>query len=103
MTKSLLLGTILGGLTAFIWSSISWAVLTWHEKPVLAFQNEDDVAAVIASHSTQSGIYILPGTASTEGMSADQKKTAETVRIARMQKGPLMFAELVRACFPSHT
>lgn len=54
MTKSLLLGAILGGLTAFIWSSISWEVLGWHEKPMLAFQNEDEVAAVIASHTPQS-------------------------------------------------
>jgi hypothetical protein len=103
MMKSLLLGTILGGLTAFIWSSISWAVLTWHEKPVLVFQNEDEVAAIIASHSTQSGIYILPGAGSTEGMSADQKKTAETARMAKMQNGPLVFAAIRRDGFPSYT
>jgi hypothetical protein len=103
MTKSLLLGTVLGGLTAFIWSSISWAVLTWHEKPMLPFQNEDDVAAVIASHSTQSGIYILPGAPSTEGMSADQKKAADTAQMAKMQKGPLMFAAIRRDGFPSFT
>jgi hypothetical protein len=103
MMKSLLLGTILGGLTAFIWSSISWAVLTWHEKPTLVFQNEGDVAAVIASHSTQSGIYILPGAASTEGTSADQKKAAETARMSKMQKGPLVFAAIRRDGFPSYT
>jgi len=103
MTKSLLLGTILGGLTAFIWSSISWAVLSWHEKPMLAFQNEDDVAAVIASHSTQSGIYVLPGAPPTEGMPADQKKAAQTAQMAKMQKGPLMFAAIRRDGFPSYT
>jgi len=103
MTKSLLLGTILGGLTAFIWSSISWAVLSWHEKPMLAFQNEDDVAAVIASHSTQSGIYVLPGAPATEGMSADQKKAAQAAQMAKMQKGPLMFAAIRRDGFPSYT
>lgn len=103
MTKSLLLGTILGGLTAFIWSSISWAVLGWHEKSIRAFQNEDEVAAVIASHTTQSGIYVLPGTPSTEGMTPDQKKAAEAAQMAKMQKGPLMFAAIRRDGFPSYT
>jgi hypothetical protein len=30
--KSLALGTLLGGLAAFAWSSISWEVIGWHEK-----------------------------------------------------------------------
>src|SRR6267143_1570921 len=66
--KSLLLGTILGGLAAFTWSTISWTVLPWHQKPMLHFQNEDEVSAVVASHAPQSGIYILPAGPSQEGM-----------------------------------
>jgi hypothetical protein len=102
MTKSLLLGAILGGLTAFIWSSISWEVLGWHEKPMLAFQNEDEVSAVIASHATQSGIYLLPG-APAAGLTAEQKKAAQATQIAKMRKGPIVFAAVRTGGFGSYT
>ena len=101
MTKSLMLGAILGGLTAFIWSSISWEVLGWHEKPMLAFQNEDEVAAVIASHAPQSGIYLLPG-APAAGLTAEQKKSAQAAQIAKMQKGPIVFAAVRTGGFGSY-
>jgi hypothetical protein len=101
MTKSLLLGAILGGLTAFIWSSISWEVLGWHEKPMLAFQNEDEVAAVIASHAPQSGIYLLPG-APAAGLTAEQKKAAQATQIAKMLKGPIVFAAVRTGGFGSY-
>jgi len=102
MWKSLLLGAILGGLTAFIWSSISWELLGWHEKPILAFQNDDEVSSVILTHTTQSGVYILPGAAPVEGMSAEQKKAAQSALMAKMQKGPIMFAAIRRDSFGSY-
>ena len=102
MTKSLLLGAILGGLTAFIWSSISWEVLGWHEKPMLAFQNEDEVAAVIASHAPQSGIYLLPGAPLPEGLTAEQKKAVQATQMAKMQKGPIVFAAVRTGGFGSY-
>jgi hypothetical protein len=103
MWKSLLLGAILGGLAAFIWSSISWELLGWHEKPMLAFQNEDDVATVIQLHTTQSGVYLLPGGPRIEGMTADQKKAAQTTLVAKMQKGPIVFAAIRRDGFGSYS
>jgi hypothetical protein len=102
MWKSLLLGAILGGLTAFIWSSISWELLGWHEKPILAFQNDDEVSSVILSHTMQSGVYILPGAAPAEGMSAEQKKATQSALMAKMQKGPIMFAAIRRDGFGSY-
>lgn len=102
MMKSLLLGTILGGLAAFLWSSISWEVLGWHEKPMLSFQNDDEVAAVIASHTTRSGVYLLPGGPSQKGRTAEQKKAAQAALMERMQKGPIMFAAVRRGGFGSY-
>jgi hypothetical protein len=84
--KSLVLGTILGGLVAFLWSSVSWEVIGWHEKTLQTFQNEDEVSAVIASHATKSGVYLLPGGPSTAGLSAEQKKATEEAVMAKMQK-----------------
>ena len=68
MKKALILGTILGGLAAFVWSSISWEIVGWHEKTMVSFQNEDEVSAVIASHAPKDGTYLLPFGASTEGL-----------------------------------
>jgi hypothetical protein len=100
--KALLLGTILGGLTAFIWSSISWEILGWHEKDMVRFQNEDEVSAVIASHATKDGVYLLPSMPSGEGMTADQKKEAQAAAMAKMQSGPIMFASVRRGGFGSY-
>lgn len=99
--KSVILGTLLGGVWAFIWSSISWEVLRWHEQGIYSFQNDEEVSAVIASHSTQSGNYILPGRPPKEGMTPGQKKAAEATQLARMQKGPMMFAAVRRGGFGS--
>jgi len=102
MMKSLLLGTILGGIAAFVWSTISWTVLPWHEKPLLHFQNEDEVTAVISLHAPQSGIYLLPAGPSQEGMTAEQKKAAQAAVMDKMQKGPIMFVAIRRGGFGSY-
>lgn len=101
MLKSIVLGAILGGLTAFIWSFISWDVLPWHEKQLHSFQNEDEVSAVIASHAPLSGTYLLPTGPSQEDMTSDQKKAAEQIRMQKMQKGPLVFAAIRKEGFAS--
>jgi hypothetical protein len=102
MMKSLLLGAILGGIAAFIWSTISWTVLRWHEKPMLHFQNEDEITEAISSHAPQSGIYILPAGPSQEGMTAEQKKAAQAAVMEKMQKGPMMFAAVRPGGFGSY-
>ena len=101
MMRSLFLGTVLGGLVAFAWSSISWEVLGWHEKTMVSFQNDDEVSAVIASHAAKDGTYILPGEPSTRSMTSEQKKIADAVVIQKMQKGPIMVAAVRRGGFGS--
>jgi hypothetical protein len=102
MMKSLLLGTILGGLVAFVWSSISWEVLGWHEKSFHRFQNEDEVSAIISSHATGPGVYLLPSGPSLDGMKGEQKKAAQAVLMAKMQKGPILFGALRTDGFGSY-
>jgi hypothetical protein len=103
MIRSLVLGTILGGLVAFLWSSISWEGIGWHERTLLTFQNEDDVSTAIASHMKQSGTYLLPAGPPQAGMNAEQKKAAQAVLMQKMQKGPVMFAAIRRDGFGSFT
>ena len=92
MFKSLALGTILGGLVAFLWTSLSWEVIGWHERTMTSFLNEDEVSAVVASHAPKDGTYLLPAGPVTEGMSSDQKKAVEASVMEKMQKGPIVVA-----------
>ena len=101
MFKRLLLGAILGGITAFLWSFVSWSVLPWHERTLRSFQNEDEVSVVIGSHAATSGNYILPSGPSQQGLSGEQQKAAEEIRMQKMQKGPLMFAAIRKEGFGS--
>ena len=101
MARALILGTILGGLVAFVWSTVSWEVLGWHEKTVLNFRNDDEVSAVIASHAPKDGTYILPSTPPMHGITAEQKKQAQATVIEKMQKGPIMVAAVRRGGFGS--
>jgi hypothetical protein len=81
--KSLLLGTLLGGLTALVWSNISWELIGWHEKSLLTFRNDEEVAAAISSHTVQDGTYLVPFGTSKEAQD-------------RMQKGPIVLAAVRR-------
>jgi hypothetical protein len=84
--KPLLLGTLLGGLAAFVWSNISWELIGWHEKTLSSFQNEDELAAAIAAHTPHDGTYLLPSVPPVE---------------AKMRRGPIMFAAVRRGEFGS--
>ena len=101
MFKRLVLGAILGGITAFLWSFVSWSLLPWHERTLHSFQNEDEVSVVISSHAATSGNYILPSGPSQQGLSGEQKKAAEEIRMQKMEKGPLMFAAIRKEGFGS--
>lgn len=81
--KSLVLGTLLGGLTALVWSNVSWEVIGWHEKTLLTFQKDEEAAAVISSHTVEDGTYLMPYGTSKEAQE-------------RMQKGPIVVAAVRR-------
>jgi hypothetical protein len=86
---------------AFLWSTVSWEILGWHEKTMVTFQNDDEVSAVIASHAAKDGTYILPGSPSTEGLTAEQKKQTQAALMEKMRKGPIMVAAVRRGGFGS--
>ena len=103
MLRPLVVGTILGGLVAFVWSSVSWEMLGWHEKTLVSFQNDEEVSSVIASHAPKDGTYILPGMPPTKGMTAEQQKAAKAALMEKMQRGPIMIAAVRRGGFGSFT
>ena len=68
---------------------------------MVTFQNEDDVSAVIASHATKDGTYILPAARPTEGMTPAEKKGMQAAVAEKMRKGPMMVAAVRRGGFGS--
>ena len=92
MITSLVRGTILGGLTAFLWSSLSWELLGWHEKVVHPFPDEAEVTAAISAPAVPSGVYLLPSLPLKEGVPAEQAKATQAAVMEQFQKGPIMFA-----------
>jgi hypothetical protein len=102
MTKSLLLGAILGGIVAFLWSFVSWSMLPWHESGIASFQDEDAFGRAVLEHTTGSGLYGYPGNPPTVGMTKEQKKAAETATFEKMKKGPMVFAAIRRDGYNSY-
>jgi len=70
-------------------------------KTMLGFQNDSEVSAVIASHAPQDGTYLLPYMPSTQGMTPEQKKSAQATAAAKFQQGPIVVAAVSARGFPS--
>ena len=60
MTKALIRGGVLGGLTMFLWGMVSWTVLPWNRGNLNSFVNETAVADVITANAPVRGVYVLP-------------------------------------------
>ena len=80
--KKLLPASLLGGLIAFVWLSISWMALPWHKAT--PFTDDTEVAAVIKRNAPSHGIYILPN----ESQHTDEAWAAAKKRISA---GPFAF------------
>ena len=55
-----LLSAVLGGVILFIWSSMSWMVLPWHNNTFLGFSNEAVVSQAMLAGSEKPGVYLTP-------------------------------------------
>ena len=86
MGKQLALGSILGAIILFVWSTIAWEVIPWPGTPLRSFKNEDAVTQAIVANAAQSGNYLLPN--GDKSMTAEQEKQM----IDKMAKGPIVFA-----------
>ena len=88
MGKSLIMGTIFGAIILFAWIAFSWMVLPWHCTPLKKFADENSVAAIIMSNTTDDGIYVLPNLCGDEGRAEQNMEASE--------KGPLVFTTVRR-------
>ncbi|HXR32860.1 MAG TPA: hypothetical protein VN830_04080 [Verrucomicrobiae bacterium] len=66
-----------------------------------SFQSEDEVSAVIDSHTLKDGTYILPVGPPTAGMTPQQKTAAQSALMEKMRTGPIVVAAVRRGGFGS--
>jgi hypothetical protein len=89
MTKKLVLGAVLGGLTLFVWGAISHMLLPTSEWVLHGFANEEAVKQAIVTNTPQSGVYFLPYVDTAE-MSEEQQEA----RMEEAMRGPVIFASV---------
>ncbi len=68
--KSVWKASLLGGLTVFLWSNVSWMMLPFHRQSFQPFQHEADVMHMMDFAVPASGIYLSPHQSSEEVVSA---------------------------------
>ena len=73
-----------GGLSAFVWSSVSWMAIPWHQPTMSVFEDEESIGSLIKAAAPQAGIYTYPGW--TDDAADMEAKHAE---------GPYVFASIV--------
>jgi hypothetical protein len=89
MKTSLILGGIVGGLVAFIWSTVSWVVLPVHQASFLRFKDEAAVTAAIAANAPGPGVYLLPNAHADAGdLTREQLKEREDAAAKQWRSGP---------------
>ena len=77
--KKIIIASILGGLTIFVWGAISWVALPFHKTTIHSLTNEDAVVAALKAGGAATGAYMIPGF-------ADSKEVMD----AKAEAGPLV-------------
>jgi hypothetical protein len=96
-----ILGVTLASLAFFVWSAISWMALPWQRGVFREFRDEEAVARALDAHAPESGVYGLPGEPSyPDGATKEQRDAIDREVLARIQRGPIVFAVVGREGLP---
>lgn len=87
-TLKIILAIFLGALTNFIWSFVSWSKLDLHGDSISAFENEEEIAPILAEGSRGHGVYVYPWL---DKDTPDQRREHDEW-IERTKEGPFVFA-----------
>ena len=91
MYKKLIKSALIGGITVFIWSMLSWMIFPWHAQAYYQFTDEAEVAKVIKENALESGVYILPNTSHYSNNTPTKEiRKAEEI----LKTGPFVFASI---------
>ncbi|MFI4937828.1 MAG: hypothetical protein ACHQJ6_04880 [Candidatus Berkiellales bacterium] len=86
--KKCLGAPLAGAIVAFIWASISWMVLPWHNLDMKSFKDDGvAITQAIQHEATESGIYTIPNM--TKDLHENKEKSKEWAEKA--QKGPFAY------------
>jgi hypothetical protein len=101
LTVDFILGVTLATLAFFVWSAISWMALPWQRGVFREFRDEGAVARVLDEQAPASGVYGLPGEPRyPDGATREQREAIDREVLARIQRGPIVFAVVGREGLP---
>lgn len=59
--KNCILATFVGAIIVFIWTSVSWMVLPWHNWDMKSFKDDGKhITEALKKEASESGIYVIP-------------------------------------------
>jgi hypothetical protein len=91
----ILLATALGGVTFFLWGTISHTVIPFSENALLGFANEEMVEQAITANAPRSGLYFMPYMPQKqEGMTEEQFEIERQKADKKMQQGTFILASV---------
>ena len=88
-------GGIIGGIIAFIWMFVSWAILPWHDMTLKKFRNEEFVAWVVKENTVKDGVYVIPHMeADKVNYTPEEVKQPFEKQKAAIKQGPFIYAQV---------
>ena len=97
MMRSLVLGSLRGGVVVFTWTAVSWMLLPWHNGHMKSFTDEAAVAQVILDNAPSGGMFAIPGwPAGYDSMSQAQKDSCSAAMAQKMAAGPYFYGVVWR-------
>ena len=93
--KSLLLGSLLGGLAVFIWGVVSWMVIPRHMPTLKTFSDQQAMTAALQQNAPATGVYLLPNSAPSSA-SAEERQRQEAEMERQWAQGPRAFVAYVQ-------
>ena len=88
MTKRVVIGGILGGLTMFIWLFVAHDVLPLGELGVGEIPNEGPVLSAMQSSIPQAGLYLFPGIGLGPNATSAQRNAAMPAYMKKYEQSP---------------
>jgi hypothetical protein len=94
-TMKISLAAVLGGLTLFIWGTVSHSIIPFYNNALHTFTDEDAVTQAIIANAPRSGTYLLPNYPKyPEGATDEEKKALDEKMNQQMNTGPFVFAHI---------
>lgn len=93
---NVLLVSLASAVVLFVWMSLSWGALSWHQDSMHGFDNPWLMRKMIQQQAPRSGLYALPYVSRATKDNASQWQAA----VSAYRSGPLMFCSIQLAGHP---